>query len=223
MIGRTLLAAVFFLSCVVPVASAQDKFEITPFAGSRFGGSIDLSTSTVGTPVVDYLNIKSSVSYGAIFDYTLWDNFQPEFMWNRQPTELSAHYPANNSIADVSGTDLDMFQFGFLYSFRRPRAKLKPFIAGGLGFTHFEYLSSTAAANGLVPDFNNRFSYNLGVGVKYFFNKYVGLRLEGRWSPSRTTSSPQEYCDEFDNCYLANAANHAEQGQANVGLIIRFK
>jgi opacity protein-like surface antigen len=208
---------------MVPVATAQKEFEITPFAGSRFGGSIDLNSGVTGSPA-DYLNIKSSANYGAIFDYTLWDNFQPEIMWNRQPTELSAYYATNNSTADVTAANLDMFQFGALYAFRRPHAKLKPFIVGGLGFTHFEYLSSTAVSQGLAPDLGTRLSYNLGVGVKYFFNKYVGLRLEGRWSPSRTTSSPQEYCDPYyGGCYVANAANHAEQGQANLGLIIRFK
>lgn len=222
MIGRRLLAVAFLFSLMVTVASAQDKFEITPFGGTRFGGSIDLNSSVTGSPA-DYLNIKSSTNYGVIFDYTLWDNFQPEFVWNRQPTELSAYYSANGSTADVTAANLDMFQFGFLYSFKRPEAKLKPFIVGGLGFTHFGYSSSTAVSQGLVPDFNNRFSYNLGVGVKYFFNKYVGLRLEGRWSPSRTTSSLAEYCDPYFGCYEANVANHAEQGQANLGLIIRFK
>jgi len=222
MTGRRLLAAAFLFSWVVPVAHAQKGFEVTPFGGTRFGGSIDLNSSQTGSPA-DFLSVKSGVNYGAILDYTLWDNFQPEFMWNRQPTELSAHYPANNSKADITGANLDMFQFGFLYSFKKPEAKLKPFIVGGLGFTHFGYSNSTAVAQGLVPDFNNRFSYNLGVGVKYFFNKYVGLRLEGRWSPSRTTSSLQTYYDPYYGYYQANVANHAEQGQANLGLIIRFK
>jgi len=213
--GKKLLTVGFLLACITPVARAQKGFEITPFGGSRFGGIIDETSSNTNT-TFDYLTIKSSVNYGAIFDYHLWDNFEPEFMWNRQPTELAGHVPATGGRMDLTSANLDMYQFGFLYSFRRPEAKLKPFFVGGLGFTHF-------GSNGTL-DFSNRLSYNMGIGAKYFFNKYVGLRLEGRWAPSRTTTSPTEYCDPFSGfCYAATAANHAEQGEANLGLVIRFK
>lgn len=214
MIVRRLLPFVIFLACVAPSARAQKGFEVTPFGGSRFGGIVGVSSSNTTTNF-DYLTIKSSVNYGVILDYNLWDNFQPEFMWNRQPTELAGHDVATGIRTDLTSATLDMYQFGFLFSLRSPEARLKPFIVGGLGFTHY-------GSNGTLY-FTDRFSYNLGIGAKYFFNKHVGLRLEARWSPSRTTTSPQEYCDQFGFCYQANAANHAEQGQANLGIIFRFR
>jgi opacity protein-like surface antigen len=212
-----MLSLIFFLASMVPSAHAQKGLELTPFGGSRFGGIIDLSSS--GGPT-DFVTIKSSVNYGVIADYTLWDNFQPEFMWNRQPTMLATHDFATGTRTDLTSANLDMYQFGFVYSFRRPEARLKPFVVGGLGFTHFGYANPSATG---VLDFSNRFSYNLGIGAKYFFNRYVGLRLEGRWSPSRTTTSPATFCSPYFGCYVASVANHAEQGQANIGIIFRFK
>jgi opacity protein-like surface antigen len=70
--------------------------------------------------------------------------------------------------------------------------------------------------------FSNRFAYNLGGGVKYFFSSHWGVRVEARWSPTHTTSGLSEYCDPFYGCYPATTANKAEQGQANIGVIYRF-
>lgn len=215
---RRMLSLIFLLALMVPSAHAQKGFELTPFGGSRFGGVIDLSSS--GGPF-DYVTIKSSADYGVIADYTLWENFQPEFMWNRQPTMLATHDYATGIRTDLTSANLDMFQFGFVYSLRSPEARLKPFFVGGMGFSHFGYANPSAAAE--VLDFSNRFSYNLGIGAKYFFNRYVGLRLEGRWSPSRTTTAPAQYCSPYYGCYTTNVTNHAEQGQVNIGIIIRFK
>ncbi len=211
------LALLVFGFCVVTVscAHAQRVFEITPFGGSRFGGQIDESSAISPTVSYDYLGIKSSLDYGVMGDVTIWPNFQAEFMFNRQPTELSGVCVACGTRTDLTSANLDMYQFGFLYAFRSPEAKLKPYVVGGLGFTHF-------SANNLLG-FSNRFSYNLGGGVKYFFTYHVGLRLEARWSPSETTTGLAEYCDPFYGCYQSTAANMAQQGQVNLGLIFRFK
>jgi opacity protein-like surface antigen len=112
-----------------------------------------------------------------------------------------------------------MYQFDVLYSFLSPERKLRPFVVAGLGFSHF----GVQPLNGQnVLGFSNRFAYNLGGGVKYFFNPHWGLRAELRWSPSHTTSGLSEYCDPYFGCAPTTVANKAEQGQANVGIIYRF-
>jgi hypothetical protein len=50
----------------------------------------------------------------------------------------------------------------------------------------------------------------------------MALRAEMRWSPSRTTSSQTRFCDPFLGCFETSINNHAEQGQANIGLEFRF-
>jgi opacity protein-like surface antigen len=207
-----------FLMFTACAAQAQREFEITPFAGTRFGGYIDLSQQ--GNPNVDSLKIKSSVNYGIMGDVTFWQNFQGEFMWNRQPTSLSSHNPNDNTYAFLSNMNLDMYQFDVLYQFLSPDSKLRPFVVGGLGFSHFGVQS--VGGQSILP-FSNRFAYNIGGGVKYFLSDHWGLRAEIRWSPSHTTQGLATYCDPYFGCGPTTVSNKAEQGQANIGVIYRFR
>ena len=185
--------------------------EITPFGGSRFGGVIDANSSTATN--VDYLTIRSGWDYGAMLDVDVFPHGQAEFMWNNQPTVLGAHIPGSGSTR-IGEASLDMFQWSFLYQFLQPGSKLQPYAVAGVGFTSYN-------TNGII-DLGNEFGYNVGGGVKYFFTPHFGLRLEARYSPSRTTQGYGEYCDPFYGCYTALVNNYAHQGQANLGVIFRF-
>ena len=208
---KILLASVVLAFAGVSSSRAQGRFEITPFGGSRFGGVIDLTSSNAGT--IDYFTIKSSVDYGVTAGYFFYPNLEGEFMWNRQPTELGAHDFVLGTTTNIGSATLDMFQWSMLLEFRDPREKLKPYIVGGIGFTHFD-------TNGAV-NFSDTFSYNIGCGVKYYFSRHVGLRLDVRYSPSQTTSSFGTFCGP-PGCFTAKSPNYANQGQANLGLIVRF-
>lgn len=209
MLVRRMFILIFLLAGGVSTVHAQ--VEVTPFFGTRFGGKIDFSQTS---NTVDYVKIKSSENYGATFGYGFWGAFQAEFMWNRQPTSYTAHNTDGTSTF-LTNANLDMYQFSMLYPFRDPESKLRPFFVAGLGFTHF------GASD--VLGFGTRFSYNIGGGVKYYFNKHVGLRFETRYSPSRTTTGQSTFCDPFFGCSTVAVSNHAQQGQANLGIIFRFK
>lgn len=211
MIGKKMIAfAILLLTLGVSGAFAQARdIEITPFGGARFGGSID-----VNSPNIDFLRIKSSVNYGGDLDVGLFPHLQAEFMWNRQDTELSEHDINTGFFTDIAPAKLDQYQFGLLYEFKERHARLRPFIVGGVGFTNFH-------SNGVLP-FDNRFGWNLGGGVKYFVTDHVGLRLESRWSPTRTTSSVGTVCDPFFGCFQTTIHNYAQQGQVNGGIIFKF-
>jgi opacity protein-like surface antigen len=177
---RVCFFATLYLLCGATSLSAQYResehvhFEISPFGGSRFGGVVQLNPNPSN---IDYFTIKSSWDYGVLGDVSLLPTLQAEFMWNRQPTELGAHNFFTGTTSQAGNATLDMYQFGFLYEFAPPHARLKPFVVGGLGFTHF--------ATNEILNFDNRFSYNFGVGVKYFFTRNLGLRLEARYPPLR--------------------------------------
>lgn len=216
---RRICFLVFSLVCAASTVRAQEEgraYEVTPFFGTRFGGYIDLSQQ--GNPNVDYLNIKNSENFGIMGAVSFWGDFQGEFMWNRQPTSLSDHNPNDGTYSFVSNMNLDMYQFDVLYQFKSLESRLhgfSPFVVGGLGFSHF-------GTQQQVLPFGNRFSYNIGGGVKYFFTKHVGIRVETRWSPSLTTQGIGQYCDPFYGCAPTTVSNKAEQGQAQIGLIFRF-
>jgi opacity protein-like surface antigen len=215
---RKVCALVFVFACGASTVYGQRSYEVTPFFGTRFGGSIDLTQQ--GNPNVDFLKIKNSEDFGIMGGVAFWGNFQGEFMWNRQPTSLSAHNPNDNTYSFVSNMNLDMYQFDVLYEFKSVESKLRPFAVAGLGFSHWGGIASVGGQS--VLPYSNSFSYNIGGGVKYFFTDHIGIRAELRYSPSHSTQGIQEYCDPFYGCSPAQVANKANQGQANIGLIFRF-
>ncbi|MHB8410865.1 MAG: OmpW family outer membrane protein [Candidatus Acidiferrales bacterium] len=221
MFMRKMMVLIFILSCGPPAALAQShNIEITPFGGGKFGGKIAVNSGTV-----DNLLIKSSVDYGVTFDYGFWDTFQAEFTWERQPTALSAHDVSTQppTVTKLSNINLDAYQFGILYDFRDTEAKVRPFFGAGVGFTHFGP-ATTTNSNGqtqsILP-FGNKLSYNVGGGVKYYFSRFVGLRLDARWLRTRTTPGQGQVCG-FQGCFTVATTNHANQFPINLGLIFRF-
>jgi opacity protein-like surface antigen len=191
------------------------SIEITPFGGSRFGGVIN--TNSGGTSPIDEFTIKSTWDYGAIADIDLLPDslpgLQAEFMWSQEPTELGAQNAVTGINSSVGKLTLNNYQWGIDYNLGR-RSRLKPFIAAGMGFTHF-------SSGGELP-FENKLSFNVGGGVKYFFVPHAGVRLDVRYVPSRTTSQVETFFDPFFGFYNANVNNYAQQFQANLGLIFRF-
>lgn len=208
--GLFLLLLLSFVG--VSSARAQHEFEITPFGGLRFGGNISLGSGS--TNGADYLPISAGPNYGLDVDYSIWPNFQAGFMFSHQATNVDEHFPGVGSTF-LTSADIDNYQFNVAYNLKSPDANLKPFITGGLGFTHWRPTS-------ILPVASNTFSYNLGGGVKYFINSHVGLRAEIRWMPSRTTPQEAEECS-FYGCGTVLVYSHAQQGAVNGGIIFRFR
>ena len=224
MLMRKILALVFIMgfgaSCAMAQGFSTQKIELTPFVGVKDGGKINVSQA--GTNV-DNLLIKSGIEYGGIFDYSLWDNFQAEVMWIRQPTYLSEHDANTGFVTRVPDgtTKLDTFTFGAAYSFKPVDAKVKPFIAGGIGWTNFTNTNNPPASGNLSLGFSNRFAYNIGGGVKYYFSRHVGARFDLRYLASRTTPGTAIQCGGF-GCFQVATSNHANQLSAAAGIALRF-
>ena len=194
-----------------PRARAQHEFEVTPFGGFKFGGTIQLPSSSTNT---NYLPIENSADYGGDFDYSIWPNFQGEFMFVHQPTDIDEHFITGGQ-SFLTSASINNYEFNFAYDLKSPEAKMKPFISAGLGFTNWRPTS-------ILPVNSNTFSYNIGGGVKYFFTDHVGLRAEVRWIPSRTTSEPALECGYY-GCGTVLVSSHAQQGMVNGGIIFRFR
>ena len=210
----------FGLGATATLAQSQHEFEITPYGGTRFGGRIRFNppasySNGTQTTTLDYIGLKSSFDYGVDVDYSIWPSFQGEFMWNRQPTELRAHDAVFGGLTDIGSANLDMYQWGVLWELHGEEAKLKPFIAMGLGFTHF-------GTYGVLTGMNYRFAYNIGGGVKYEPNSHIGLRLDVRYSPTHTTQESGYAYDYYYGTVPVTITNKANQGQANIGVIFKF-
>jgi opacity protein-like surface antigen len=200
-------------------ANAQARFEVDPFVGYETSASYPVNLisgpggSTNSDPI-DNLRVNGAVNFGTFLDYSLTENFQPEFMWNRNNTSYSAHDAFTNSYIPGYHSVIDQFQFGGLYMFRSSDARLRPYVAASLGFTHDENGNNT-------PD-RTEFSYSLGGGVKYLITRHIGLRADARYLPTYGSSSNELFCNPFYGCYYANVSHYLNRGSFTGGLIFKF-
>jgi len=222
-----ILAVAAFLLMAISTR-AQGRFEISPFIGYETSGSYPLSVvSTVGggsSALVDNLRVNDALAFGSFLGYNLTENFQVEFMWDRNNTSYSAHDITTLQYFKAYNSDIDQFQFGGLYMFRGSEHKLRPYAAASLGFTHDSNSSIATAGSIETATTPNRtaFAYSVGGGVKYYLNRHVGLRGDIRFMPTYGSSSIGQYCDPFYGCYNAKVHNYLDRGNFVGGVIFRF-
>ena len=212
-----LFAAIALFPFAAAATRAQQRFEITPFAGYETSGSypVNVFTTTGGAPVpIDNLQVNGSAAYGVFLDYGVTDYFQPEFMWNHNNTSYSAHDILTNSYFNAFHSDIDQFQFGGLYMFRSSEYKLRPYFAASVGFTH----DSNSNGN---PN-RTAFSWSIGGGVKYALGRHFGFRGDARYLPTYGSSGQGTYCDPFFGCYTTTVHNYLNRGSFTGGLIFKF-
>jgi hypothetical protein len=205
--------ALFLLAAIS--AHAQGKFEVDPFVGYETSASypVNATTGPAGSSAaIDRVRVNDSVAFGTFLDYSLSENFQPEFMWNRNNTSYSAHDILTNSYMSAYHSVIDQYQFGGLYMFRNSAVKLRPYVAASLGFTHDE--------NGGGTPNRTEFSYSLGGGVKYYLSRHVGLRGDIRYLPTYGSSSNELYC--YFGCYYASVSHYLNRASLTGGLVFKF-
>ena len=200
-----------------------EKWEVAPFVGIETSGSVPITNSLTA----DRLRADGGTSFGAFLDYRLTENAQAELMWNRNMTSFSERDAATGIYSKVFNSDADQFHFGLLYMLRNSEKKLRPYIAGGLGFTHNSNSgnnsNSVNNSNGGGNDSNRTaFSYGLGGGVKYYLSRHIGLRGDARFVPTYGNRTPGIICDSFGFCAQTRVSNYFKQGNFTAGLIFRF-
>jgi hypothetical protein len=158
--------------------------------------------------------VDSGRSYGTFIDYSLTENSQAEFMWSRNNTSFSERDAATRTYSKAFNSDFDQFSFGFLYMLRNSERKLRPFIAGGIGFSH-EFNEGNNPNRTLL-------AFNLGGGAKYELTRHFALRGDLRWLPSRANKTPAVQCDIFGNCFRQNVSNYLQRVNFTGGIAFRF-
>lgn len=196
---------------------AQGKFEVSPFVGYETGGSypVNLNPGNIFIPnPIDRLRVADALSYGGFLDYNLSENFQVEFMWDRNNTSYSARQVSTGTYFRLYTSNIDQYQFGGNYTFLNSSHRFRPYAAFSVGFTH--------DSNGQGTPDRTEFSYSVGGGVKYYLSRHFGLRGDIRYLPTYGSSSYGLYCDPFGFCYNAKVANFLNRGNFVGGLIFKF-
>jgi outer membrane protein with beta-barrel domain len=207
-----LLLGLFFLLASMPAQGqyGDGKWEISPFVGFETSGSVPVTNSFT----IDRLRVNSGSSFGAFLDYGLTENAQAELMWNRNMTSFSERNGFTGNYSKALNSDIDQFHFGMLYMLRNSERKLRPFITGGLGFTH----DSNSGGN----SDKTAFSYGIGGGMKYYLTRHLGFRGDIRFVPTYGNRTTGVICDPFGFCSLARLSNYFNRGNFTGGIIFRF-
>lgn len=186
---------------------AWNLFEITPFGGYRFGGTLYADRSDLFGFDTD---ISSSGNLGLNFGIPLGGTpMKLELMVNQQQTHLtggSGLFEPDINLADI---DITYYHAGLQIPLGgNPRSAVPFFIvSAGIANLRPEIVG--------VSD-ENRFSASAGLGVKVPFNRNIGLRLEAR---GYYTSLGDDRGSCF-GCFYED--RNLYQGEANLGLVISF-
>lgn len=206
---KLLLAPLLLIVVALP-CFAQQRFELQPFVGYKYGGGVGVGPNGLG---VNRINIDSSIAYGATATFNPAARLGVEFMWNRQPTNASATYSGGGSYPTKIGVTLDQFHGNFLFSLADHGSKVEPFILLGFGATDMHGSGSATT----------KFSFGVGGGVKYFVSRHVGFRLQARFTPTYAyTTSGGVWCNWWGYCWTIPNDHFLNQGDVTAGVILRF-
>ena len=174
-----LLAIAFLLSSVLfpGEAGAEWGVEITPYAGYAIGGSFE--DNTIDTK----LDIREGGNFGLILDLPDSPETQYELFYGFQRTRVTG----GGTIGGDPLFDLDIHYLHLGGTYMLTREKIRPYIAGGLGATHF-------VPHGSGLNQKTYFSLSLGGGAKIPISSHVGLRFEGRGLLTVLPDSTEIFC-----------------------------
>lgn len=140
------------------------KVEITPQYGYQVGAKYNYYGG--------YVKMKGSDQYGLTFGINATDDISVEFMWAQQNSVLTVKdavfYPQETDLSDMV---VNHYQIGAIHMFGYSDAR--PFAGLSAGWSTFNPEENRY-------DSTTTFTLGLTGGLKYFFTKRVGLRLQGQ-------------------------------------------
>lgn len=190
-------------------ATAQ-SLEITPFFGYETAGSYPLENPTD----IQALRADAGRTYGLFFDYRLLQNVQAEFTWITNTTTYSAARSNPEQFEPAFHTSISQYQVGALFYLRARDFAVRPYVAGGLGFTH-------DSNDGSNPD-RTAFSLSLGGGLKYQPSRHFGVRADARWIPTYGSSFAGTYCDIDGFCYPETVRNFLQRISLTTEIVVHL-
>jgi hypothetical protein len=211
---KIFLVVSILLAATLP-AAAQDRsgtFEISPFAGGNFGGSV--RTYVYPYTYTSKLDVGDAGAYGVRFGYNFSNRAGLEFAWSHAQNGLNngssgAFAPSTR----VGNFDTDAFEVNGVFAFTR--GKVVPYFTVGGGVN-----SMKLTLNGYSPSTETKFVGNLGFGVKFWITPQFGIRLEGR---ARSTYLGSNYDCGDRYCYGSYYdSTWYTSGEATGGLSFAF-
>ena len=193
------------------------RVELSGTAGWTFSDGVSGSAVIVpGVGTFDRIDPKDAFSWGARIGFLVSDNVEVGGLFSAQSTSLEL---GGTNTAKLGDETIYNYHGYFAYNFGEADAQVRPYVLGGLGATQFGTVKTSVGDIGG----NTKFSTTWAAGVKLYPSKNVGLRLEGRWTPTYIKSDAGGWwCDPYWGCYVVGNAQYANQFELSGGITLRF-
>jgi opacity protein-like surface antigen len=180
-------------------ARAQ-SVQITPFVGYAFGGSVR------DTVLEESRSFDAALDYGGTLSFPIGESWRFELLYSRQETKL----------AGGLGSSFDVTIERYMGGFQEEKGE------GNVRWFGTFWLGATRFVPGLGGyDSKTKFGAALGLGVKTFPVKNVGLRLEARGFYTLVKGEGGAFCAN-GTCLFAFSGTGLWQGDVSAGLILAF-
>ena len=174
-----LFAAALLLSSILFPGEAEAEWglEITPYAGYAIGGNFEDNTTGAD------LDVKEGGSFGLVLGLPDTPETRYELFYGFQRTKVTG----GGALGGDTLFDLDIHYLHLGGTYMFPGSTVRPFLAGGLGGTHF-------VPHGSGMNQKTYFSLSLGGGAKIPISGHVGLRFEGRGFLTILPDATEVFC-----------------------------
>lgn len=157
---------IVFLLIMVSLSFAKtsaQSIELNGFYGWQLNGKFKLYYGE--------LNLESAPNYGGKLSVGLSSTTHAEFTYMRSDSEASYRpYDLSGELRDTFDYSSNYIILGGLQEI--DLGKLRPFGTFGMGLVFWSPKTNTV-------DSYTQFHLSLGAGLKYWFNDYLGIRLQG--------------------------------------------
>lgn len=188
---------------------SDNTFDLTPFAGYRWGGTIFADTTNLYGQDVD---LQSAANYGVSFGIPVSPNgMKIELMIDRQDTTVGNGGGLFEPGSNFGNFHVTYYHGGLMIPFGQSRSAT-PYVAVSAGIANLDPATQGVSSS-------NKFSAAAGVGVNVPVNRQVGFRVEFRGFYTPIGNNGCDHCGYFDNGGL----NHdLYQGEVKAGLSLKF-
>ena len=210
------LAAVGVLLCLPHSVPAQTsgqteprRFELTPYAGYRFGGTFEDEENAISVELDDRRSV------GLIFNVREAENTQWEVIFSRQQTLADTSEVAG--LGPLIDVEVEYLQGGGTYQ-GQLRDGVRPYLAATLGAARI-----TPRVPGLGDD--SFWSFSIGTGLQIRPTERFGIRLEARAWGALIDSDSRLFCRsgvQVAGCAIRVDGSVLWQIEAFAGLVFRF-